>query len=108
MAAGGGIVIQTTGEVESSPRKQAGIVDADRERVELDGRRDFFRLRRNWSRGILFWITLLIFFNMGITAGVGLGFLSFVGYEWFITAITVETFLQIVGLGYVAARYLFK
>ena len=77
-------------------------------RVEIDGRRRYFGLRDTWSAWIIAWISSLIFFNIAITVCVGLGVLVFTDLEWFISAVLVQTFLQIVGLGFVAVRYLFK
>lgn len=54
------------------------------------------------------WITALIAFNSLLAILVGTGCLDFTQMQWFITAVTVETFLQVVGLGYVAAKYLFS
>lgn len=93
---------------ETSVRKQAGLAAATAEAVELDGRQRFFNLRDRWSKWIIGWITALIGFNVALTLLVGLGKLNFQEYQWFITVVTVETFLQVVGLGYVAVRFLFS
>ncbi|WP_349935024.1 hypothetical protein [Acetobacter sp. A11-2] len=79
-----------------------------RERVELDGRRKFFDLREQWSAVIIIWIFILILFNISLSFLVGWGSLNFKEYKWFITSVTVETFLQIVGMGYVAVKFLFS
>ncbi|WP_293450575.1 hypothetical protein [Planktotalea sp.] len=75
--------------------------------VEVIGRKRYFDLRDKWSGWIIKWITALIAFNAVITVAVGAGLLDYSEYEWFITAIVVQTFLQIVGLGAIAVRYLF-
>lgn len=95
-------------ETETSARKSAGVAIGEAERVELDGRKSFFDLRKNWSCWIIAWISILILFNIALTGLVGYGVLDFANYQWFITAITVETFLQIVGMGYIAVRFLFS
>jgi hypothetical protein len=76
--------------------------------IEAKGREDFFQLRIKWSNWIIGWITSLILFNCALAFFVGLGRLNFQDYKWFITAVTVETFLQIVGMGYIAVRFLFS
>ncbi|UMM63148.1 hypothetical protein [Aristophania vespae] len=78
------------------------------ERVEIEGRVKFFELREKWSRGIANWITFQIVSNIMLTFLVGWGCLNFKDYKWFITSVTIETFLQIVGMGYVAVKYLFS
>lgn len=76
--------------------------------VENKGRHEYFGHRKTWSEHIVKWITLLIAFNMILTVGVGSGIFNFEKYKWFISIVTAETFLQIVGLGYVAAHFLFS
>ena len=76
--------------------------------MEVDGRREFFRMRRIWSGFIIFWISTLILLSAGITLGVGLKWIDYSRMQWFITAVTAETFLQIVGMGYVAVKFLFS
>ena len=77
------------------------------ERVELDGRRAFFKLRRHWSVALMGWISVFIGFHIALTMGVELGWLDFLEYQWLIPLITVENFLQIVGMGYVVVRFLY-
>lgn len=93
---------------ESDEGKDLDLLAAERVRVELDGRKQFFKLQKGWSDWIILWITALIVFNAALTMLVGMGCLDFTSAPWFVTAVTVETFLQVVGLGYVAARYLFS
>lgn len=88
--------------------KQAELAEARAKAVEIAGRERFFRLRDHWSLVIIVWISALILFNIVLTVLVGAGVLQYPELEWFITAVLVETFLQIVGLGYIAVRYLFS
>lgn len=96
------------GITETDDAKDSDYLSAEQIRVEIDGRRQFFDLQKGWSTAIMWWISLLILFNAILTVLVGAGCLDFTGAPWFVTAVTVETFLQVVGLGYVAARYLFS
>lgn len=82
--------------------------DAAMREIEAKGREKFYALRQEWSVAIIIWISLLILFNVAITALVGLGYLNYKEYQWFITAVTIETFLQIVGMGYIAVKFLFS
>ena len=93
---------------ETDAAKDSDLLAAAKVRVEIDGRKQFFRLQRSWSTAIIWWISVLIAFNALLTVLVGCGRLDFASAPWFVTAVTVETFLQVVGLGYVAARYLFS
>ena len=83
------------------------VLVAARERVELDGKRAFFKLRKHWSAALMVWISSFIVFHVSITIAVGLGTLDFLEYQWLIPLITVENFLQIVGMGYVVVRFLY-
>ncbi len=100
--------VDPNSETEVSEPKEKGLAVSDAERVELDGRKEFFRLRKLWSHWIVGWITALIVFNILLTFAVGLGFFDFAEYQWFVIAVTVETFLQIVGMGYIAVHFLFS
>lgn len=91
----------------TGPELGSRLSIADRERVELDGRPAFFELRRHWSAALMIWISSFIAFHVGITIAVGLGCLDFLEYQWLIPLITVENFLQIVGMGYVVVRFLY-
>jgi hypothetical protein len=53
------------------------------------------------------WISSFIIFHIALTVAVGLGWLDFLEYQWLIPLITVENFLQIVGMGYVVVRFLY-
>ncbi len=92
-------------EVDPDLRSVVGV--ADRERVELDGRVAFFKLRHQWSCAVMAWISCFLLFHITLTVAVGLGWLDFLKYQWLVPLITVENFLQIVGMGYVVVRFLY-
>lgn len=102
------VTIKAGTEVDTFYKKDVGMALASSELVELSGRTRFFKLRDTWSRWIIGWITVLIAFNILITLAVGLGCLDFEKYQWFITLVTVETFLQVIALGAIAVKYLFS
>lgn len=66
------------------------------------------KLRGRWSIFIIIWITCLTTFNCLVTVFVGFGSFHFEEYEWFITSVTMETFFEIIGMGYIAVHYLFS
>lgn len=92
--------------------KERKFVDKELEAsgIHNGGVREFYSHRKLWSRFILGWISALIAFNILLTSFVGWRFwgFNFDNMQWFVTSVTAETFIQIVGLGYVAARYLFS
>lgn len=83
-------------------------LEMKRDIIDLDSKRSFYFHRNKWSWFIIVWISVLILFNGSLTIMIGEGWLDFKHYKWFITTVTAETFLQIVGLGYVAAHFLFS
>jgi hypothetical protein len=92
------------------PAKDEAILVAENrtDEVEIEGRKVFFALRTRWSTMIIWWISVLIAFNCALAILVGARWLDFTGLQWFVTAVTVETFLQIVALGAIAVRFLFS
>jgi hypothetical protein len=95
------------GQEEVDLDLRSDVCAADRERVELDGRKAFFKLRQQWSRAVMAWISCFLLFHIALTVAVGLRWLDFIQYQWLIPLITVENFLQIVGMGYVVVRFLY-
>ena len=95
-------------EADDDEGKSGELLGAASQAVEIIGRRKYFDLRDTWSKWIIGWITVLIAFDSIVTVAVGLGCLDYSQYEGFITVVFLQTFLQIVGLGAVAVRYLFK
>lgn len=77
------------------------------ERVELDGRKQFFELRQKWSMDLSYWISTLIIFHIFLTFFIGLNLLNFEKYQWFIQILVVEDFLQIVGMGFIVVNFLY-
>lgn len=87
---------------------QKHINDPRRKFIEDRGREGYFMLRYIWSGFIILWICVLITFNIVVTWLVGMGLLDYSESKWFINVVMVQTFLQIVALGVIAVRYLFK
>ena len=47
------------------------------EDVERDGRSDYFRLRKTWSRALICFLAVMISFQIGLTIAIGRKWLSF-------------------------------
>ena len=45
--------------------------------IEIQGRQDYFKLRIIWSRYIILWVSLLMFFTIGLTLAIGLEYLNY-------------------------------
>lgn len=100
--------MEADGLENTEPHKDHLYIAAALEAVELDGRKSYFKLRKEWSCYISRWINLLIIMNFGLVILTGLKCLDYKEYKWLITSVTVESFLQIVGMGYIAVKYLFS
>ena len=94
-------------EQDTDTEKDTTLDNADAQIVEVDGRRQYFRLQDRWSESIIDWITGLLIFNCILVLLVGVGLLNYDKTPWLITAFVTEIFLQVIGLGYIAARFLF-
>lgn len=98
---------------EADLNKAKGKFDLKQEQARAQaiknaGFEGFYNLRKEWSNTIQGWISALIIFDISITIFVGSGILKYHHYKWFIISVTLETFLQIVGMGYIAVRFLFS
>jgi hypothetical protein len=103
------IVKQQIAGVSSDPPKAFSDSrnQAESERIELDGRRQFFKLRGSWSRWLIGWITGLLLFHVALTAAIGFDLVDFRDYEWFLPMVVAQNFLQIVGMGFIIVRFLY-
>ena len=77
------------------------------ERIELDGRSQFFDLRGKWSSWLIGWISALLLFEIALTLAVGAGWLNFLEYKWFLPIVFGESFLQVIGMGVVIVKFLY-
>lgn len=80
---------------------------ADRAVHERDRLRQLIDLRGNWSWWLTRWISGLLLFQLGLTVALGKGWLSFVNYETFLQLVVVQTFGQILGMGYIIVKFLY-
>lgn len=77
-------------------------------RVEIEGRQQFFGLRGDWSFWIILWISAQLVFQIVLTGCLGLAWLDFKAYPYFLPIVTIQTFLQIVGMGLIVVNFLYE
>lgn len=82
-------------------------ISAEAERIELEGRRNFFLLRKNWSTCIISWISVFIAFHIILTFCVGFKWLDFTNNPWIVPSIVLENFAQIIGMGIIVMKFLY-
>lgn len=76
--------------------------------VEVEGRKDFFALRKRWSRFLKWMLFLMIYFQIMLAICIGFGWMDFSQYQKFLYCVIGENFVQIIGLCYIIVNYLFK
>jgi hypothetical protein len=103
-------VLSAVGPPTTEPPKELkdSKSEADREKVELEGRSQFFGLRGLWSFWIILWISIQLLFQIVLTACLGLAWLDFKAYPYFLPIVTIQTFLQIVGMGLIVVNFLYE
>lgn len=100
--------LSSTPSAEPPPGLKESRSQADKEKVELEGRSQFFDLRGRWSIWIILWISAQLLFQAVLTACLGLGWLDFKEYPYFLPIVTIQTFLQIVGMGLIVVNFLYE
>ena len=99
-------VIVVDSQDDDDDSKDLKIQKARLLQARVEGMRRKFDLRGRWSSWIITWISVSLVFNFVLICLVGAEVFNF--GEWFATIVIIELFLQVVGLGYVAANFLFS
>ena len=60
-----------------------------------------------WSHFLMFWLSVSIGFQFLLALATGTSVLNFANHESFLIIIALTNFIQIIGMGYVAVKYLF-
>ena len=97
---------ETSSEVPAS--YQDSTNEARREAIELRGRVQFFELRGRWSFWLILWICGILLFQAAVAFAVGAEYLNYKDYQWFLALIFGQSFLQIIGMGVVVVKFLYK
>jgi hypothetical protein len=92
---------------EVPPHFSDSANQARAEAIELAARNQFLVLRHAWSICLQAWTSVLLLFQLSLTVTVGIGWLHFEQYQWFLSMVMVQTFGQIAGMGYVVIRFLY-
>jgi len=99
--------IESTKQEFDPEELEASRLEAKKELIELNGKRQFFILRNQWSICIIIWISIFILFHISITYFLGFGLISFAENQWFLPSLLLENFLQIIGMGYIVVNFLY-
>lgn len=82
------------------------FLTSQKELVEIQGKRQFYRLQFVWSIAIISWISVIIIFHLFLTAMIGLNTWNFLNSQKFLYGIIIENFLQIVGMAFIIVKFL--
>ena len=83
-------------------------LQAKEKEVSIDGQKDFFRLRKNWSLFLKYALGASILFSFVLTFLVGRECLNFENHQAFLLVVASENFAQIVGLATIAVYFFFN
>lgn len=78
----------------------------ERETIRI-GREKYFGLRDKWSWFIFSYICFMLLFQLFLTVAIGYNWVDFSQYKTFLHVVMAENFAQIIGMGYIVAKYLF-
>jgi hypothetical protein len=96
----------------SSEKKSRALLsqstfEAEMRAVTLQMHRDYYSLRKSWSKHILKAFWLLIIFEILFISALGFGIINFHGYTALPQVIIGAFFANIVGLVVIVAKFLF-
>ncbi|PJE64062.1 MAG: hypothetical protein COU90_04295 [Candidatus Ryanbacteria bacterium CG10_big_fil_rev_8_21_14_0_10_43_42] len=84
------------------------ILENRKNQVRIQGFEEFFKLRKEWARGILGLLWVLVIFQIITTYLIGFGKVDFQNYRVFLYIVIGESFGQIIGLATIIVWFFFK
>lgn len=75
--------------------------------IRLGGLREFFWMRKVWSKALLWCLVGILVFNIGLVVCVGRGDLVYFD-EWFLRIVLTTNLADILGLIFLVVKFLFK
>lgn len=99
--------VDVSSEQKSREILSQSTFEAEMRAVTLQMHRDYYVLRRSWSKHILAAFWLLLGFEILFIAGVGFGLIGFSEYTALPQIIIGTFFANIVGLVVIVAKFLF-
>lgn len=83
-------------------------IEAQESYAHLQGLRDHYQHKKNWSWFIMLLMAGMVGFQSYLLYRVGVGAWDFKSYEWLLPALLVQNLTQIVGLAVFVVKALFK
>ncbi|MFZ6015620.1 MAG: hypothetical protein ACOYUZ_04695 [Patescibacteria group bacterium] len=94
-------------ELDFSERKdQVKLALRERE-AHVGGFERYYKLRDRWSLYLVIFISVMIAFQILLTALIGFGVINFLNYQYFLYVVIGENFAQIIAMGFIVVKFLF-
>ena len=100
--------VVTPSEKEYVVSFQRRSIAAQVEYAHLQGIRDHYKHKGNWSTFLMFAVGGMLVFQSILLLAVGTGKLDFSEYDWLLPALLAQNLGQVVGLAIYAVRFLFS
>jgi hypothetical protein len=75
--------------------------------IRLQGLQEYYGMRKNWGRFLMFCLAVILIFNIGLVIAVGKGGLTYKD-EWFLRIVLTTNLADIIGLVYLVVNFLFS
>ena len=99
--------IQNKGEFSIDERKDEVVLALREHEAHISGIERYYGLRERWSLYLLIFISVMIGFQVILTALIGAKVLNFLDYQYFLYVVIGENFAQIIAMGFVVVKFLF-
>jgi hypothetical protein len=97
-------IVESTRLKQTFDRADTARLKAD---IELQGRREYFGLRKSWSAFLMRTLFVLVGFQIALVLAVGSGRLDFQPYHDVLDLVIGTTVLQVIGMCVVVVKFVF-
>ncbi|MBD3281190.1 hypothetical protein GF391_00400 [Candidatus Uhrbacteria bacterium] len=99
--------IEPKEELDFSERKDQVKLALRERAAHVSGFERYYKLRDRWSLYLVIFISIMIAFQVLLTALIGFKVLNFLDYQYFLYVVIGENFAQIIAMGFIVVKFLF-
>ncbi|MBU2567036.1 hypothetical protein KKG46_05790 [Patescibacteria group bacterium] len=99
--------IESKGEFSFDERKEEVALAIREHEAHISGIERYYGLRERWSLYLLVFISVMIGFQVILTALIGSHVLNFLDYQYYLYVVIGENFAQIIAMGFIVVKFLF-
>lgn len=99
--------IERKDELDFSERKDQVKLTLREREAHVSGFERYYKLRDRWSLYLVIFISIMIAFQVLLTALIGFKVLNFLDYQYFLYVVIGENFAQIIAMGFIVVKFLF-